>query len=181
MSKVKIEDAIIESFVSEANGVVFEWDKLSERANALDFIAHLRTKEVDIPLGKAGDYYIWSLTYKGEEVCLLEIEVPATEDTALIIFSCDPKSWVTGVEDDNSGEYVDASVKDYIKEAAWANVRPCCHCKEKCRPGSSKIVFGKRFDNLCGCTFMFDNPGGAALECAKKMIDARISDIDNKN
>ena len=67
MSKRKIEDVINESFV-----FVEGEQKLEERANALDFIAHLRASNAEIPLEEAGNLS-WPVKYKGEELCLLLI------------------------------------------------------------------------------------------------------------
>ena len=165
MSKKTIEEVIGNAFV-----YVEGEQKLEERVNALDFIAHLRANEMDIPLSEGEEGFMWQITYKGQPVCYLEIEVPGTGDTALIIISdVMPASWVNGA---------DLPMDERIKEAAWGNLRPCTSCGCDSGPGVTMNLLGKQIDKLCTSALMFDNPGGAALECVKKMVDARKKDID---
>ena len=47
-----------------------------------------------------------------------------------------------------------------------------------------KIIFGKRFNNVCGCTFRFDNPDGNDINALKRVTEIQIkrdraSQIDN--
>ena len=75
MSKQKIEEAITNAYV-----YVEGEQKLEERANALDFIAHLRANEMEIPLlDPAGDMI--DVGYKGEGIITMELEAPGTGDT----------------------------------------------------------------------------------------------------
>ena len=167
MSKRKIEDIINDAFV-----FVEGEQKLEERANALDFIAHLRESEIEVPLGEG----IGEAIYKGEVVCYVGIESPGTGDTALIIFNDQvPGTWVTWGEHSTQPE----NVPEHIKKIVWENVKTCDieNCGGDCKPGMRKKVLGKEFDSLCVSSLMFDNPSGDALECVKLMVDARKRDI----
>ncbi len=44
-----------------------------------------------------------------------------------------------------------------VKELAWKYVDRCGHCGS-CSGGRSKVVFGKEFNDICGCTIRVDNP-----------------------
>lgn len=43
-----------------------------------------------------------------------------------------------------------------------------------------KNIFGKIFDDVCGCTFRIDNADKNDLPFLKKMIELRISEIRRK-
>ena len=159
--KREIEDVICELLTGDM------------QKNALDFTAHLRA--CGIPLTKtsqkSGD--IIAAKYNGEDVCYIQVcgldELPSH----WMVWSDQvPGSWASW---DNSACTV-APVDEQTKEVAWANVKICQGCGE-CGPGRRKTVLGKEFDNLCTSAMEFMNPDGAALDCVKKMVDARISDI----
>jgi len=66
---------------------------------------------------------------------------------------------------------------DTLKEAAWAHVRTCEHFSsegKKCgcgdQPGFDKVIFGKKFENLCFALLEFMNPDAETLEDIKKLI-----------
>jgi hypothetical protein len=65
-----------------------------------------------------------------------------------------------------------------IKEIAWANVNQCGNCGGCGNPGGKrKTILGKEFDAVCNAAMQFVNPGKESLECAKKMVEIRLSDI----
>ena len=41
------------------------------------------------------------------------------------------------------------------------------------------MIFGKKFDEVCGCTFRVDNPTEEDVEFLKFMVDIRIKEILN--
>lgn len=43
-----------------------------------------------------------------------------------------------------------------------------------------KNIFGKVFDDVCGCTFRIDNSTQSDLPFLKKMIELRIAEITSK-
>jgi len=163
MSNQKIEEVISNAYV-----YVEGEQKLEERTNALDFIAHLRAHEMEIPLLDPAGGMI-DVGYKGEGVITIELEAPGTGDTALVTFFKVPAVWTVP----------DAQADEGFKEIVWEHLRPCeiTDCGD-CSPGLSFTIFGKKFENICKSSLMFDNPVGDALECAKKVVDARISEIN---
>ena len=66
-------------------------------------------------------------------------------------------------------EWLESSIgDDKVKEVAWNYANHCCHCGS-CGGGEKKIIFGKEFDDICGCTFRIDNPRAEDLLFLKKM------------
>ena len=63
-----------------------------------------------------------------------------------------------------------------ILEVAWRHIGHCGRCGS-CAGGRSKIIFGKNFDDVCGCTFRIDNPSNKDLSFMKKMVDIRMREI----
>ena len=39
------------------------------------------------------------------------------------------------------------------------------------------MIFGKEFDDVCGCTFRIDNPKQEDLSFLKKMVEIRVKEI----
>ena len=64
------------------------------------------------------------------------------------------------------------------KEIAWNHINYCGKC-DKCSPGTNKIVFGKKFNNVCSSTMAFGNPNRDTLECIKKLLGMKMIAIDN--
>lgn len=62
------------------------------------------------------------------------------------------------------------------KETAWKHVDLCGHCGS-CGGGKDKVIFGKKFDRVCGCTFRFDNPDRNDLSFMKKMVELKIREL----
>lgn len=72
----------------------------------------------------------------------------------------------------------DAPVEEEIKEIAWKQVDRCGNCGS-CGGGRKKVIFGREFDGVCGCTFRVDNPGAKELLFLKKMVEIRKNEIQN--
>ncbi|MDE7202576.1 MAG: hypothetical protein K2O91_11915 [Lachnospiraceae bacterium] len=70
-------------------------------------------------------------------------------------------------------------MEEEVKNIAWKYVDHCGNCGS-CGGGKQKIVFGKRFERVCGCTFRIDNPMATDLPFLKKMVELRKNDILNK-
>jgi hypothetical protein len=73
--------------------------------------------------------------------------------------------------------FADFSLDEHIKKIAWANVDFCGHCGGICNGGFHKTIFGIEFDHVSSTTFRFENPNAEAIECAKKLVELRKSDI----
>jgi len=60
---------------------------------------------------------------------------------------------------------------DAMKEIAWKNVNICASCGSDCAPGSSKNIFGKDFENVCGAILAFTDPDVETLKCLKRLME----------
>jgi hypothetical protein len=149
MSNKRIENVINDSLKGEA------------RKNALDFIGFLRSNE--IPIEESENY--WEIKYKDDGLCFIWIDGSDNR----------PGPWTVW----SHGEYDIYLVDDNIKEIAWANVNPCGSCGGNCKPGRTKTIFGKKFDNICNSVMAFTNPEFMAIECAKKLVEIRMNESKN--
>ncbi|MBQ4623791.1 MAG: hypothetical protein IJB51_04545 [Clostridia bacterium] len=70
------------------------------------------------------------------------------------------------------------TVSESVREVAWDHVDHCGNCGS-CGGGREKVIFGKTFDDVCGCTFRFDNPTREMLPVMKKLVDIRIQEIED--
>ncbi|MBR3765401.1 MAG: hypothetical protein IKK57_12730 [Clostridia bacterium] len=69
--------------------------------------------------------------------------------------------------------YETSAVRDEIRNAAWRYVNHCGSCGS-CDGGREKLVFGRRFPQVCGCTFRIDNAVPADLPFLKAMVDLQL-------
>ncbi len=110
--------------------------------------------------------YFW-VKYKDDCVCFIAIKDPE-----------EPKNRWTVWSDDICSEYLsDQSIDETLKQIALENVDECGHCGS-CGGGKPKVIFGREFDAVCGCTFRFDNPKLSDLQFIKYMIEATVKQID---
>ena len=142
--------------------------------NALDFVSYLRTNE--IPLEESESY--WDVKYKGKTVCFLLITGSDEAPGPWTIWSAqEPGSWVAWPDEDGGSAHADILTDERTKEIAWNNVNFCASCGGDCSPGKHKTILGKGFIGVCSSALAFTNPDAEAVRYAKKMVDARISDI----
>ena len=155
MSMKRIEDVINDVLKGEA------------QTNALEFIAYLRA--VDAVIGDS-DNYFWHPTYKGKELCAINIEINDDGASFDTFVNSLPIAWTA----EGSGEHVD--VDERTKEIVWANVRPCeiTNCGG-CSPGISINILGKQFNNLCGSFLGIYAPDAETVECMKKIVDGLVA------
>ena len=71
---------------------------------------------------------------------------------------------------DDSTAFSNDIIDDEIKNNAWNFIDFCNYCGS-CNGGKNKIIFGKEFDGVCGCTFRVDNPQRSDLPFLKKMVE----------
>ena len=133
------------------------------------FVAFLRKNNFefirDEGFWKHKIYFI--LKYKEEYVCFISIQDPE-----------EPQNRWTVWSDNIHSKYLEeTSVNDSLKQIAWENVDRCGHCGA-CGGGKSKMIFGKEFKAVCGCTFRFDNPQSKDLPFMEYMIEAKVKQID---
>lgn len=151
----QIENYIEENLTGEA------------RQTAMDFVSFLRSNELEFikDNGYWKDKIYYMLKYKAAYVCFIAINDPDEPENLWTIWS------------DDSNAYEDSDVDDCIKSAAWNYVDHCGNCGS-CSGGKRKIIFGKSFERVCGCTFRVDNAKASDLPFLEKMIDLRIKEIE---
>ena len=82
----------------------------------------------------------------------------------------EPQNLWTVWSDDIKSEWLDKyDANDEIKELAWKHIDHCGHCGS-CGGGQRKVIFGREFKAVCGCTFRVDNPSVEDLPFLKEMI-----------
>ena len=162
MSKKRIEEVISETL--EGNS----------QKNALDLASYLRANE--IALEESESY--WEVEYKGKVLCFILINGSDQAPGPWTIWSDqEPGTWTSWSDEGYIHEHKDCSVDEHTKKVAWDNVNFCASCGGDCSPGRRKTILGKEFDNLCSSAMAFTNPDLEALDCIKKMISIRKSDI----
>ena len=143
------------------------------RINAAGFIEYLLKSELQFERGKGywADKLYWMIKYKGEYVCFVLIS-GGKDNTEL-------DGWVIWSDDSGSNWFADDSSDERLKEIAWKYVDICGNCGGCKNPGGSrKTIFGKGFDNVCLTAMKFDNPDAETVECVKKLMELRKSDIN---
>ena len=143
----------------------------TEQQIALDFISYLEDKNLTFykdnsDCWKDKTYYWVKL---GEKcVCFIAIKDPDEKGNHWTVWSANMGSeWLEKYSVDNR-----------IKELAWKHVDHCGHCGS-CGGGRRKVIFGKEFIDVCGCTFRIDNPTIDDLFFLKTMTEIRIKEISD--
>ena len=146
---MKIEDYINKFLTCEA------------KITALDFVSFLRENDIEFykdngACWKGKIYY--HLKFNGEFVGFIAVKDPDEPENLLTVWS------------DNCKAFESGNIDDKIKETAYKHIDFCSKCGS-CGGGRKKIVFGKEFNGVCGCTFRTDNPNKEDLLFLKKMIE----------
>lgn len=148
-------------------------ENLTEEActTALEFIAFLRNKNIEFYKDNGSCWkdkiYYW-LKFKNECVAFIAIKDPDEPENLWTVWSDDSKAFEADIFDDE------------IKNTAWKYIDFCGHCGS-CGGGKHKVVFGKEFSEVCGCTFRIDNPQPSDLPFLKKMVELCKLYISNNN
>ena len=160
MQELTIEDYIDRELTSEEHKV------------AVEFIRFLRDNQLEFYKDNCAYWkdkiYYW-VKYVDECVCFISIKNPEEESNHWTVWSADMGS--EGLENNLAD--------DEVKELAWKYVDHCGHCGS-CGGGRHKVVFGKEFNDVCGCTFRIDNPGKEDLKFLKTMVEIRLKEIQRK-
>lgn len=146
---IKIEDYIKENLIGEA------------QTTALEFVAFLRSNNIEFYRDNCSywkDKIYYRLKFKDECVAFVAIKDPDEPENLWTVWSDDSKA------------FDDDIIDDEIKNAAWKHIDFCGNCGS-CGGGKSKIIFGKEFAKVCGCTFRIDNPQLSDLPFLKKMVE----------
>lgn len=136
------------------------------KQTAMDFVKHLRKNGLTFYRDTCDCWknkiYYW-VKLGNECVCFIAIKDPDEPDNLWTVWS------------DNSKAYEDVAVSDEIKNFGWKYVDYCGNCGS-CGGGKEKVIFGKRFPRVCGCTFRIDNAMRENLPFLKTMVDLRIKE-----
>lgn len=141
----------------------------NEQQTALEFVVFLEENGMTFykdngECWKSKIYY-W-VKINDECVCFIAIKDPDEANNHWTVWS-----------DDLSSKCLNSiEVEDDIKEAAWKYADRCGHCGS-CSGGRKKIIFGREFSDICGCTFRIDNPSSSDLKFLKHMVHMRINEI----
>ncbi|MBQ3087034.1 MAG: hypothetical protein IJC45_06850 [Clostridia bacterium] len=137
---------------------------------ASDFANYLQNSNIEFikDNGYWKDKIYYLCKFNGEYVCFISIKDPDEPENHWTIWS------------EGSKAYEDATVEDCVKNAAWKHVDHCGSCGS-CSGGKTKKIFGKIFDDVCGCTFRIDNATIIDLPFLKKMVELRIAEITGKS
>lgn len=142
---------------------------IDEQEIALDFIDYLEKNDMcffkdNCDCWKDKIYY-W-IKWNDKCVCFISIKDPDEKENYWTIWS------------DNMGsEWLEnPSAEKELMETAWKYVDHCGHCGS-CGGGRHKVIFGKEFSNVCGCTFRIDNPTSNDLVFLKAMVEIRKKEI----
>ena len=111
--------------------------------------------------------YYW-VKLGNECVCFIAIKDPDEPDNLWTVWS------------DNSKAYEDVAVSDEIKNFGWKYVDYCGNCGS-CGGGKEKVIFGKRFPRVCGCTFRIDNAMRENLPFLKTMVVLRVRELQKSD
>ncbi len=159
MSEYNIKDYILKELSSE------------EQKVSLDFIGFL--EENNVTFYKDNCYcwknkiYYW-IKYNDECICFISIKDPDEPENL----------WTVWSDDIKSGCFENNDFDDKIKECAWKHIDHCGHCGS-CGGGKRKVIFGREFNDVCGCTFRVDNPSYEDLPFLKQIVELRINEIKN--
>lgn len=160
MVELNIEDYIHRELSSE------------EQKVAMSFVCFLKDNHLSFYKDNCACWkdkiYYW-VKLDDECVCFIAIKDPDEKNNHWTVWSADMGSqWL-------ENDFVD----DDIKETSWKFVDHCGRCGS-CGGGRHKIIFGRKFDDVCGCTFRIDNPKNEDISFLKKMVEIRIKEISKR-
>ena len=137
------------------------------KSAATEFIRYIKTLGLTFKRDTGAcwkDKIYYHVKYGGACVCFIAISDPEEPHNRWTVWSEDCMS------------YADGTVDEEIKLVGWSHVDHCGNCGS-CGGGKEKIIFGKSFPRVCGCTFRTDNAVLKDLPFLKKMVDIKLRDI----
>lgn len=156
MSERTLEDYVISELSMEDQRI------------ALNFISYLRNSGMEFVKDKGywKDKIYYLIKYQEKCVCFIAIKDPDEKENRWTVWSDD-------IHSDWLGE---KQLEEDMKAIAWSHVDTCENCGS-CGGGKPKVIFGKEFSRVCGCTFRIDNPSAGDLLFMKKMVEIRKNEI----
>ncbi|MDF2589990.1 MAG: hypothetical protein K0S41_3831 [Anaerocolumna sp.] len=147
---------------------IYEELSFDDQRIAFDFIEYLKENEMEFVKdnGYWKDKIYYLIIFNTKYVCFISIKDPDEKDN----------HWTIWSDDMDSNWFDKFSIEKRIKETAWKYIDFCDNCGS-CGGGRHKVIFGKEFENVCGCTFRIDNPDTDALLFMKKMVQIRKKEI----
>lgn len=144
---------------------------LNDQKTALKFVKYLHQNSLtlvrDSKYWKDKIYYHVKLS--DQCICFIAIKDPDEPENRWTVWS-----------DDISSDFLENyPIKEKLKETAWKYIDFCDSCGS-CGGGRNKKIFGRTFENVCGCTFRIDNPDMSSLDFLKKIVEIRIAEISQK-
>ena len=135
---------------------------------ALDFVAYLENNGLTFYKNDC-DYWKDKIYYwvKHNDECLCFISIKDSDEPQNL--------WTVWSDDIKSEWLVKYDVDNEIKELAWKHIDHCGHCGS-CGGGRCKVIFGREFKAVCGCTFRVDNPSVEDLDFLMKIIEIGIKE-----
>lgn len=160
MTELSVKDYILNELSFEVQSV------------ALDFVSFLEEKGVTFYKDNCDcwkDKIYYQCKFNNCCVCFISIKDPD-----------EPQDLWTVWSDDIKSEWLDkCDVDDEIKKLAWKYVDNCGHCGS-CKGGCRKVIFGREFEAVCGCTFRVDNPTIEDLPFLKEIIGLCIINFEKE-
>lgn len=143
---------------------------LSDQKIALDFIEYLKNNEMEFVKdnGYWKDKIYYLVKYNTKFICFIAIKDPGEKDN----------NWTVWSDDMGSNCLEEFFLDKELKEIAWKYIDFCRNCGS-CNGGRHKVIFGKEFNNICGCTFRIDNPNAEDLLFMKNMVEIRKKEVLN--
>lgn len=141
-----------------------------DKATALDFVTSLRDNELTFFRDRGywrDKIYFW-VQYGTDCVCFIAIKDPDEPENR----------WTVWSENIDPVYLAENAVDDRLKKIAWEHVD--CGVCGSCGEEKPKIIFGRKFNNVCGTNFRFDNPDKNDLEFMKKMVEIKKRELIEK-
>lgn len=133
-----------------------------DQAIALELVRYLH--ECGLALIKDCGYWVdkhyYLVKFHQACVCFISVNDPDEKENCWTVWS------------DNMDALGDVPLEPALREIAWRHVDFCGACGS-CGGGRRKTIFGKTFENVCVCTFRFDNPEAEGLPFLKKLVGFR--------
>lgn len=135
--------------------------------NALDFVAFVKSLRMTPQWTTANS---WAVSYKGKRVCYIKL-----------VMRQDENGWYIRPAVQYNETLRDFCREERLEEIMLENVHYCVGCG-KCKPGTTVTFFDKELKHVCSSPidFEFHNPNTEALECAKKLVEYRRTEIAGK-
>ncbi len=137
------------------------------KQNALDFVTYVKSLRMTPQWTSANS---WAVSYKGKRVCYIKLCLREEEN-----------AWYIRPAVQYNDDLRDFCRKEHLEEIMLKNVHYCVGCG-KCKPGTTVIFFENELNHVCSSPidFEFHNPNEDVLECVKKLVEYKRTEIGEK-